>query len=265
MSSGERGGALKSYSRRSYFLSGKTWIFSYQVLYTNGSSILKHAPSTFPCNTMPVVLEATCSSFFFQCPCLRTGTIFSCKSGSIFLSKPLSPSVYVVNSSTCQCKHCNQWSCGRIWKSYTEEILCWQSIKICIVKTNFCKCSYYFGMALYLLIYIININYLCIKVSVPKQQWAWGSLLCTNLKVSQRMHLYGKKLKVTPEELLYNVNRQSKRATWQSRERKRTVRWNIKVEQSQHFRLFNSIDAMPGRVPEFIMQFTFIILCITNH
>lgn len=195
MSSGERGGALKSYSRRSYFLSGKTWIFLYQVLYTNGSSILKHAPSTFPCNTMPVVLEATCSSFFFQCPCLRTGTIFSCKSGSIFLSKPLSPSVYVVNSSTCQCKHCNQWSCGRIWKSYTEEILCWQSIKICIVKTNFCKCSYYFGMALYLLIYIINITYLCIKVSVPKQQWAWGSLLCTNLKVSQRMHLYGKNWK----------------------------------------------------------------------
>lgn len=68
VSSGERGGALKSYSRRTYFLSGKTWTFSYQILYTNGPSILKHASSPYPCNTMPCSTRGHMQQWFFPMP-----------------------------------------------------------------------------------------------------------------------------------------------------------------------------------------------------
>lgn len=169
--------------------------------------------------------------WFLPLPNLRRGTVLSNKFGSNSLLKALSLSVCVsVNSSICQCKHWNQWS-YRIWKFCTKEILCWQSIKMYIVKINFYRWLYYLGMALHFLTYNIKLfmhKGKCAKATVSLRKSPVHKFEC----IAGNAFVW-KKLKETPEKLLCNMNRQSKRATWQSRERKRTVRWNIKVEQSQ--------------------------------
>lgn len=80
---------------------------------------IKRSSNFYACSNV------TCSSrgsVFFVCSCLRTGMVFSHKSESISLAKPLSPSLDVPGgSSACWYEHRHQFSHGRIQWSATKK------------------------------------------------------------------------------------------------------------------------------------------------